>query len=113
MIVCFIIKIWNPVGTPIPKGLHVRHNFATGVTEAKLMDDAEEVKEDTDESANRSNSNSLTLHPDKSVLKSEEAEPVKIKKDPVSLKFPIDELKARLKKLKQEETEKVSDIEFD
>lgn len=98
---------WQTVkkGTPIPKGLHVRHNFATGVTEAKLMDD-EEVKEDTDESANRSNSNSLTLHPDKSVLESEEEEPVKIKKDSVSLKFPIDELKARLKKLKQEETEK-------
>ncbi|XP_050463604.1 nucleotide exchange factor Sil1 isoform X2 [Cataglyphis hispanica] len=95
---------WQTVkkGTPIPKGLHVRHNFATGVTEAKLMDDTEEVKED-DENTNRSNSKSLTLHPDKSVLENKEVDPVKIKKDSESLKFPIDELKARLKKLKQEE----------
>ncbi|KMQ92839.1 nucleotide exchange factor sil1 [Lasius niger] len=102
---------WQTVkkGTPIPKGLHVRHNFATGVTEAKLMDDAEEVKED-DENANRSNSKSLTLHPDKSVLENEEVDPVKIKKDSESLKFPIDELKARLKKLKQEEAEDISNI---
>lgn len=75
----------------------------TGVTEAKLMDDEEEVKED-DESVNRSNSKSLTLHPDKSVLETEE-DPVKIKKISESLKFPIDELKARLKKLKQEEAD--------
>nr|XP_012229295.1 PREDICTED: nucleotide exchange factor SIL1 isoform X1 [Linepithema humile] len=102
---------WQTVkkGTPIPKGLHVRHNFATGMTEAKLMDDAEEVK-DVDESANQSNSKSLTLHPDKSVLENKEADPVKIKKDSESLKFPIDELKARLKKLKQEETVDISHL---
>lgn len=92
------------LGTPIPKGLHVRHNFMTGVTEAKLMDDADEIKED-DETVNGSNSKSLTLHPDKSVLETEEADPVKIKKESESLKFPIDELKARLKKLKQEEAD--------
>lgn len=81
----------------------------TGVTEAKLMDDAEEVKED-DENANRSNSKSLTLHPDKSMLETEEADPVKIKKGSESLKFPIDELKARLKKLKQGKTEDISNM---
>ncbi|XP_011156524.1 nucleotide exchange factor Sil1 isoform X1 [Solenopsis invicta] len=102
---------WQTVkkGTPIPKGLHVRHNFGTGVTEAKLMDDTEE----DDENANQSNSKSLTLHPDKSVLENEEPDPVKIKKvlKRESLKFPIDELKARLKKLKQDEAEDVSDDE--
>lgn len=97
------------IGTPIPKGLHVRHNFATGVTEAKLMDDSEEVKED-DENTNRSNSKSLTLHPDKSLLENEEVDPVKISKDSESLKFPIDELKARLKKLKQEGVEDISNM---
>lgn len=76
----------------------------TGVTEAKLMDDAKEVKEDN-ETVNRSNSKSLTLHPDKAVLETEEADTVKIKKESESLKFPIDELKARLKKLKQEEAD--------
>ena len=82
----------------------MRHNFATGVTEAKLMDDTEE----DDENTNRSNSKSLTLHPDKSVLENEEPDSVKIKKVSESLnslKFPIDELKARLKKLKQDEAE--------
>ncbi|KAG5345313.1 SIL1 factor, partial [Acromyrmex heyeri] len=102
---------WQTVkkGTPIPKGLHVRHNFATGVTEAKLMDDTEE----DDENTNRSNSKSLTLHPDKSVLENEEPESVKIKKVSESLnslKFPIDELKARLKKLKQDEAAEVSNM---
>lgn len=101
--ICFII------GTPIPKGLHVRHDFVSGVTEAKLLDEADEVKED-DESVNKSNSNSLTLHPDKSVLTTEEKDSVKIKKESESVKFPIDELKARLKKLKQKETEDASSI---
>lgn len=85
----------------------MRHNFATGVTEAKLMDDTEE----DDENTNRSNSKSLTLHPDKSVLENEEPDPVKMKKVSESLnslKFPIDELKARLKKLKQDEAAIVS-----
>lgn len=70
------------------------------------MDDAEE----DDENANRSNSKSLSLHPDKSVLENEEPDPVKIKKVSESLKFPIDELKARLKKLKQDEAEDASNM---
>lgn len=73
------------------------------------MDDAEEVKED-DENTNRSSSKSLTLHPDKALLENEEVDPVKINKDSESLKFPIDELKARLKKLKQEGVEDVSNM---
>lgn len=77
------------------------------MTEAKLMDDTEEVR---DESANQSNSKSLTLHPDKSVLENKEADPIKIKKDSESLKFPIDELKARLKKLKQEDAVDISHL---
>ncbi|XP_019700854.1 nucleotide exchange factor SIL1 isoform X2 [Harpegnathos saltator] len=79
----------------------------TGVTEAKLMDDAEEVKED-DETVNRSDSKSLTLHPDKSVLETEEADSVEVKKKSKSLKFPIDELKARLEKLKQGEADMIN-----
>lgn len=79
------------------------------MTEAKLMDDTEEVK-DVDESANQSNSKSLTLHPDKSVLENKETDHVKVKKDSESLKFPIDELKARLKKLKQEEAVDISHL---
>ncbi|XP_024867271.1 nucleotide exchange factor SIL1 [Temnothorax curvispinosus] len=91
---------WQTVkkGTPIPKGLHVRHNFATGVTEAKLMDDAEE----DDENANRSNSKSLTLHPDKSVIEDEEPDLLKVKKVTDMI---IDDLKASLKKLKQDEAD--------
>lgn len=73
------------------------------------MDDAEEVKED-DENTNRSSSKSLTLHPDKALLENEKVDPVKINKDSESLKFPIDELKARLKKLKQEGVEDVSNM---
>lgn len=80
----------------------MRHNFITGVIEAKLMSDEKDVDEDN-ETANRSKS--LVLHPDKSVLETEDANSVKIKKESESLKFPIDELKARLKKLKQEEAE--------
>ncbi|KAL0109721.1 hypothetical protein PUN28_014626 [Cardiocondyla obscurior] len=64
----------------------------------------DETDED-DENGKQSNSNSLTLHPDKSVIENEEPDPLKIKKFPATLKFPIDELKARLKKLKQDEAE--------
>jgi len=65
------------------------------------MDDTEE----DDENVNRSNSKSLTLHPDKSILENEEPDSVKIKKVSESLKFPIDELKAKLKKLKLDEAD--------
>lgn len=70
----------------------------------------DETEED-DENANRSNSKSLTLHPDKSVLENEHPDPMKIRKKVAeSLKFPIDELKARLKKLKLDEAEDVSSM---
>ncbi|KAH0955659.1 hypothetical protein HN011_001345 [Eciton burchellii] len=110
---------WQTVkkGTPIPKGLHVRHNFATGVTEAKLMDDTEEMKEETkenvDESTNRSNSKSMTLHPDKAVQENEETDLANAKKDSEDdeetrdkkeeiIKFHIKELKEKLKRFKQD-----------
>lgn len=71
------------------------------------MDEAEE----DDENTNRSNSQSLTLHPDKSVLENEEPDPVKkVSEKFKSLKFDIDKLKARLKKLKQDEAEDVSNM---
>lgn len=76
------------------------------------MDNAEEVKEDIDENTNRSNSQSLTLHPDKSVLESKDTDSMKTKKESESLKFPIDELKARLKKLKQEETVDATNVDL-
>jgi len=95
----------------------VRHNFATGVTEAKLMDDTEEMKEETkeivDESMNRSNSKSMTLHPDKAVQENEETDLADAKKDSEDdegtrdkkeeiIKFHIKELKAKLKRFKQD-----------
>lgn len=92
----------------------MRHNFATGVTEAKLIDDTEDTKEeakDVDESANRSNSKSMTLHPDKAVQENEETDSANVKKDfedneeikdKEAIKLHIKELKARLKKLKEE-----------
>jgi len=93
----------------------VRHNFATGVTEAKLMDDTEEMKEETkenmDESMNRSNSKSMTLHPDKAIQENEETDLANAKKDSENnerdkkeemIKFHIKELKAKLKKFKQD-----------
>jgi len=96
----------------------VRHNFATGVTEAKLMDETEEMKEETkenvDESMNRSNSKSMTLHPDKAVQENEEMqdlanakkdseddEGTRDKKEEI-IKFHIKELKEKLKRFKQD-----------
>ncbi|XP_071554155.1 nucleotide exchange factor SIL1-like isoform X2 [Temnothorax nylanderi] len=65
------------------------------------MDDAEE----DDENANRSNSKSLTLHPDKSVIEDEEPDLLKVKKVTDMI---IDDLKASLKKLKQDEADAAS-----
>lgn len=98
---------WKTVekGTPIPAGLHIRHNFQTGITEAKLMDDDETKDKDFNEYANHSHLKSLILHPDKTLLKSKDNEPEKPKKESEPLKFPLKELKARLKKMKAAETD--------
>ncbi|XP_014226033.1 nucleotide exchange factor SIL1 [Trichogramma pretiosum] len=58
---------WQVVekGKPIPQGLHVRHNFQTGITEAKLLDKNEE--KDTKVSSDSLPTSSLTLHPQKSI----------------------------------------------
>lgn len=59
------------------------------------MEDAEE----DDESADESNYKSLTLHPDKSVLEDKKPD-LEIKR---GSQIVLEELRARLKKLKQEE----------
>lgn len=93
---------WQVVkkGTPIPEGLHVRHNFQTGVTEAKLMDSEETEEKDSNENLN---SNSLTLHPEKAI--SEDEEPPIFSEKTNVFDYPLEELKARLKKIKQDEAE--------
>ncbi|KAK2579273.1 hypothetical protein KPH14_008232 [Odynerus spinipes] len=104
---------WQTVkkGTPIPAGLHVRHNFQTGVTEAKLMDDDETKEKDFNNNVNHSHSKSLILHPDKTLLESkDDDESVKSTKKSEMLKFPIKELKARLKKIKAGEADLPSEI---
>lgn len=90
-------------GTPLPAGLHIKHNFQTGETEAKLMDEKETEKK-TDKKLNDSQKNSLTLHPDNpltdknNLLKKEE-----LPSDDLKLSF--DELKAMLKKIKSDEAD--------
>ncbi|XP_011351138.1 nucleotide exchange factor SIL1 isoform X2 [Ooceraea biroi] len=76
----------------------------------------EEAKENVDENTNRSNSKSMTLHPDKAVQENEETDSANIKeeseddeairrKEKETMKFHIKELKARLKKLKKEKVD--------
>ncbi|KZC10977.1 Nucleotide exchange factor SIL1 [Dufourea novaeangliae] len=93
---------WQVVkkGTPIPKGLHVRHNFQTGVTEAKLIDN-EDIEEK--ESSEKSHSNSLALHPEKTIP--EDLDPPVFSEKSNLFDYPLEELKARLKKIKQDEPE--------
>ncbi|XP_017799198.1 PREDICTED: nucleotide exchange factor SIL1 [Habropoda laboriosa] len=100
---------WQTVkkGMPIPKGLHIRHSFETGVTEAKLMDSEETEEKDSNENLKSSNTNSLTLHPEKAIV--EEKEPVATEKSDL-FNHPIEELKARLKKLKQDGGENVPEL---
>lgn len=101
---------WQTVkkGTPLPEGLHIRHNFETGVTEAKLMDNEDAEEKDSKENSNHSRSNSLTLHPDKAV--SEEPEPSIAAEKSDLFDYPIEELKARLKKIKQDDAETLPEL---
>ncbi|XP_076636125.1 sil1 nucleotide exchange factor [Colletes latitarsis] len=96
---------WQTVkkGTPIPKGLHVRHSLQTGVTEAKLMDKEDAEEKDSDENSNHSRSNSLTLHPDKAIIEDHDSSVTADKSD--LFDDPIEELKARLKKIKEDDGE--------
>ena len=100
---------WQTVkkGTPIPKGLHVRHNFQTGITEAKLMDN-EDVDEKDSETANSSRSNSLTLHPDKVVANAQAAAAIAQKSYLFS--HQIKDLKARLMKIMSDEAEATAEL---
>lgn len=103
----YIIFFLNySLGTPIPGGLHVRHNFQTGVTEAKLMDSEDVEEKDLNENLNSSNINSLTLHPEKAIFE---------EKDPTEksnlFHHPIEELKARLKKIKQDNGENIPELD--
>ncbi|XP_034937231.1 nucleotide exchange factor SIL1 isoform X2 [Chelonus insularis] len=93
---------WQSVkkGQPIPKGLHVRHNFQTGLTEAKLLDKDDKVEEKADDQKQKS----LTLHSEASVdnendLQSDNMPSVN------RIKLSLENLKARLKKIKFETNE--------
>lgn len=90
---------FNSLGTSVPAGLHVRHNFETGVTEAKLMDGNDLEEEDSNKILNSTNTNSLTLHPENAIL--EEKDHVPAEKTDL-FNYSIEELKDRLKKMKQE-----------
>ncbi|OXU27090.1 hypothetical protein TSAR_008395 [Trichomalopsis sarcophagae] len=98
-------KEWQTVkkGTPIPAGLHIRHNLQTGVTEAKLMDE-DESDEKSEESIDALQQNSLTLHPEKS-LTDEESNLEKKDEPTEQAKIPFEELKAMLKKMKSDESD--------
>lgn len=95
---------WQTVkkGTPIPAGLHVRHNFETGITEAKLMDPEETDEKKSTESSNHSNSKSIALHPDKPLEESDAEAPVTVKRKPESSHYSLKELMAQLKKIKED-----------
>ncbi|XP_012141702.1 sil1 nucleotide exchange factor isoform X1 [Megachile rotundata] len=101
---------WQTVkkGTLLPEGLHVRHNFQTGVTEAKLMDSEEVEEKHSTENSNDLQSNSLTLHPEKAVFEDKDS-PVTTEK-PDLFEHPIKELKARLKKIKQDSAENIPEL---
>ncbi|XP_043274036.1 nucleotide exchange factor Sil1 [Venturia canescens] len=91
---------WQTVhkGQPIPSGLHVRHDFQTGVTEARLLDEDSESTKDDDVNLQRK---SLTLHPDESVRTPEDVDAAtdNDKKYADEMKITVEELKARLKKI--------------
>ncbi|XP_066592695.1 nucleotide exchange factor Sil1 isoform X2 [Prorops nasuta] len=91
---------WQTVkkGVPIPAGLHVRYNFQTGVTEAKLMDDEEE-NESINNNAN--DSKSLTLHPEEAIQ--DEESQTKYNKESNSMKSPFKVLKSHLKEITKNE----------
>ncbi|XP_017881026.1 nucleotide exchange factor SIL1 isoform X1 [Ceratina calcarata] len=92
---------WQTVkkGQAIPRGLHVRHNLQTGITEAKLMDSEDADGKNSNGTLNSSSDNSLTLHPEKAIF--EDKNPIPTEKSDL-FNHPIEELKARLKQIKEE-----------
>ncbi|XP_014212023.1 nucleotide exchange factor SIL1 [Copidosoma floridanum] len=100
-------KEWQivPKGTPIPPGLHIRHNLQSGVVEAKLLDENE--KDASSKNIHRDGKkNSLTLHPEKSVRDEDVQEATKDAQSEKT-KVPLDELKAMLKKIKSDEADEL------
>lgn len=87
-------------GTPIPKGLHVRHNFQTGITEAKLLDPEESSSVDND------TPKSLVLHPDAAT--NDDTAETDVDN---SVKISGEELKAKLKEIKKSKTPFASKVE--
>lgn len=96
---------WQVVkkGTPIPKGLHVRHNFQTGITEAKLIQPEDTSSRNDDEMPK-----SLALHPDAAAELTENNVDLKFEQDDKSVKISAQELKAKLKKIKSSKTASAS-----
>ncbi|XP_034172881.1 sil1 nucleotide exchange factor [Osmia lignaria lignaria] len=102
-------------GTPLPRGLHIRHNVQTGVTEAKLLDVEDLDEEHSTDNLNVTHSitdsatNSLTLHPEKAIFEDEDTSVTTEKPD--LFEHPIQELKARLKKMKQDNAENIPELD--
>ncbi|XP_012261345.2 nucleotide exchange factor Sil1 [Athalia rosae] len=85
---------WKTVekGTPIPKGLHVRHNFQTGITEAKLLEPEEK------NSKNDETTKSLTIHPE--TIQGSDTDNKAPEGDDEIVKISAKELKDKIKKMK-------------
>lgn len=86
----------------------MRYNFQTGLTEVKLMDSEDEDEKDLNGTSNSTSVNSLTLHPEKAIF--EEKDPVPTEKSNL-FNQPMEELKARLKKIKQEGGENIAELD--
>lgn len=92
-------------GQPIPKGLHIRHNFETGKTEAKLLDPDDNSKESTENTNNRAKS--LIVHADQ--LQKEENEKLTKESAKPFSEIPLEELKLKLKNIKSDEMKPLQD----
>ena len=86
----------------------MRHNFQTGKTEAKLLDN-DDVLEKSTENSDDQRTTSLTVHSDQP-LKDIDGKSLEnsIKSSP--LEIPIEELKLKLKKIKSDETETLQNV---
>lgn len=96
------------LGQPIPKGLHIRHNFETGKTEAKLLDPDDNSKESTENTNNRAKS--LIVHADQ--LQKEENEKLTKESAKPFSEIPLEELKLKLKNIKSDEMKPLQDVRY-
>ncbi|XP_015604188.1 nucleotide exchange factor SIL1 isoform X2 [Cephus cinctus] len=101
-------------GTPIPQGLHIKHNFETGITEAKLMNPDDSSEDQSKEKAEDEHLKSLILHPDEAINQSNEKDSMeKIVNEAQKMKLSVKELKSRLKKIRFDDTVVPRDLDND